>query len=227
MKPWERAPPRTMRSHPLPARKLDQDAVAGGLDHAALCSAVPGSISSRRCNFRRARVPASSDPISRLYPAASAARMARAGARPALRSKFPRRGAPRKPGSPGDSISLTLLLRRKPINRAAGRLGPSAVVALTRARLQIGGSTYISQWPLPSRADLSWYGHDGPQWVRLQRFDPGRAKVRYRREGVIGGVGRDGLVSTDRDVGPTAAAGFRLAPEWRRGHTCAGMAGGT
>jgi hypothetical protein len=127
----------------------------------------------------------------------------RAGARPALRSKFPRRGAPRKPGSPGDSISLTLLLRRKPINRAAGRLGPSAVVALTRARLQIGGSTYISQWPLPSRADLSWYGHDGPQWVRLQRFDPGRAKVRYRvgfrmpagRERLNRGRGRRSLIA--------------------------------
>src|SRR5258708_36097310 len=41
-----------------------------------LCSAIFGSISSRRCALSRASVPSSSAPISRLYPATSAARMA-------------------------------------------------------------------------------------------------------------------------------------------------------
>jgi len=41
-----------------------------------LCSAIFGSISSRRCAFSRARVPSSSAHISRLKPAMSAARMA-------------------------------------------------------------------------------------------------------------------------------------------------------
>jgi hypothetical protein len=40
------------------------------------CSLILGSISSRRCALSRARVPSSSAPISRLYPAVSAARMA-------------------------------------------------------------------------------------------------------------------------------------------------------
>ena len=48
------------------ARELDQHAVAGRLDDAALVLGDFGSISSRRCARSRASVPASSSPISRL-----------------------------------------------------------------------------------------------------------------------------------------------------------------
>ena len=47
------------------AGELDQQAIAGGLDDAAGCSAISGSTSSRRCAFSRAKVPSSSMPISR------------------------------------------------------------------------------------------------------------------------------------------------------------------
>src|ERR1700737_829328 len=50
-------------------RSPHQQAVAGGLDDAASCST---SIGSRRSALRRAKVPASPWPISRLYPATSA-----------------------------------------------------------------------------------------------------------------------------------------------------------
>ena len=53
-----------------------QYAVAGSLDERPRCSAIFGSTSWRRCAFRRSSVPSSSAPISREYPATSAARIA-------------------------------------------------------------------------------------------------------------------------------------------------------
>jgi hypothetical protein len=58
------------------ARELDQEAVAGGLDDAPRCSAIFGSDTSRRNAVKAACVPSSSSPISREYPATSAARIA-------------------------------------------------------------------------------------------------------------------------------------------------------
>jgi hypothetical protein len=49
------------------AGEFDQKPVSGGFVRPR-CSAILGSISSRRCTFSRARVPSSSAPISRLYP---------------------------------------------------------------------------------------------------------------------------------------------------------------
>ena len=45
--------------------QLDEHAVAGGLDDAALCSAIFGSRISRQSALRRSSVPSSSAPISR------------------------------------------------------------------------------------------------------------------------------------------------------------------
>ena len=70
------------------ARELDQDAVAGGLDDASPVLGDVGSINSRRSAPSAASVPSSSSPISREYPATSAARIAASGVRCALRSRF-------------------------------------------------------------------------------------------------------------------------------------------
>ena len=59
------------------AGELDEHAVAGRLDDAAACARrSSGRSSSRRWAFSRASVPSSSAPISRQYPATSAARIA-------------------------------------------------------------------------------------------------------------------------------------------------------
>src|SRR5271166_3709029 len=58
------------------AAKFHQHPVAGGLATRPRCSAIFGSTSSRRNALRRSSVPSSSAPISREYPATSAARIA-------------------------------------------------------------------------------------------------------------------------------------------------------
>jgi hypothetical protein len=72
-------------------RELDQKAVAGGLDDLPAMLMDFRSINSRRWAFTRARVPSSSAPMSQLYPAMSAARIAASRRFDALRGQS---GAP-------------------------------------------------------------------------------------------------------------------------------------